>query len=228
MQHDDTPTVPIQHWHESDAPAEPGALGSIPTWPPSGERNQRFPESTRPPGGYMSAIVLGISLGANVVLLIGLLGLLLLGRSGFFSPSGSSGQPTQGVSTVGSARSSLTATASPTTPVGSGWLQVVPGSVHVGCGNGQTTQFVVLQNTGPERVQWQANLSGPADQAGVQVAPNHGDLDAGASTPVQIRNTTSSGEAQGNASQQGAVLFEVTSVDAGSPPSLSYTADSCS
>jgi hypothetical protein len=225
MQHDDEPTVPIQGWYEPDVPAEPGALGNMPTWPPSGERGLRFPGRDRLPSGYTSAMVLGISLGANVVLLIGLIALLLLGHTGFFAPSGSSGQPSLRGSNSASANSSLTATASSVSR--SSWLQVTPSSVQIGCGSGQKTQFAVLENTGPENVQWQANLAVPANQAGVAISPSHGDLAAGASVSLQIRNTTDSDGSQGASSQRGVILFEPTSTDAGSPPSINYTITGC-
>ena len=121
--------------------------------------------------------------------------------------------------------SSPTAAASPT-PV-AGWLRVAPSSVQVGCTDGQRTQFVVLANTGPQRVQWQATVAGAADQAGVALSPDHGDLDAGASLPIQVQNTTHPSASQGSTSQQGVIHFAATSADAGPAPGLSYTAVGC-
>jgi hypothetical protein len=112
------------------------------------------------------------------------------------------------------------------TPI-SGWLQVAPSSMKLGCTAGQRTQFVVLQNTGPQRVQWRATVAGAADQAGVAISPDHGDLDAGASLPIQMQNTTHASDSQGAASQRGVIRFAATSVDAGTAPSLVYTTMSC-
>jgi hypothetical protein len=94
--------------------------------------------------------------------------------------------------------------------------------VQLGCGDGQQAQFVVLANGGPSRVSWQAGFSVPADQAGVQVSPDHGDLDAGTSTVVQVQNQTQSG-----GGQQGSILFTPDTPEAGPAPSLSYTTMGC-
>jgi hypothetical protein len=165
-------------------------------------------------------LAFGVSLGANGVLLLGLLGLLLLSHAGVFALGGAAGSPT-----LGTAGSSPTATASPT-PL-SGWLQVTPRSVQLGCDDAQRTQFVVLENTGPQRVSWQAVVAGPGDQAGVAVNPDHGDLEAGASLPVQIQNITHASGPQGISSQQGIVRFAPTVAEDGVPPSLSYRTVGC-
>jgi hypothetical protein len=218
--HNDPPTVPNLHRYEADGSPEAGEPGAIPSWPLAGERNWRALGANHPPRGDVSMLVLGVSLGANAVLLAGLLGLLLLGHAGFFSPGGSSAGHAPGVSTPGVALSSPTATSS-AVPVSGGWLRVAPSSVQLGCADSQRTQFVVLENTGPEKVRWQADLSVPADQAGVAVSPDHGELDAGASMPLQIQNTTQA------AAQQGVIRFDPATAAAGPPPSLSFTTVAC-
>lgn len=223
--HDDQPTVPILGRYRPSASAESANPGEMPTWPASGDPTQHALGPNRPPRGYVSATALGVSLGANVVLLVGLLGLLLLSRAGFFSPGTSTGHSSPGVSTPGSALSSPTATSS-AIPL-SGWLQVAPSTIHLGCDDGQKNQFVILQNSGPTKVRWQADLSVPGDQAGVSVAPDHGELDAGASMPLQIQNMTHSADAQGVSSQQGVMRFDPDNPDAGPPASLSYTTAGC-
>jgi hypothetical protein len=172
----------------------------------------------------VSTLLLGVSLGANAVLLLavlGLLGLLLFNHAILLGPDGSAGS-----SGPGAAQSSPTDTSSPT-PL-AGWLQVTPSSVQLGCDGDQRTQVVVVANTGPQQVHWQAVLTGSADQVGVAVDPTEGDLDAGASVSVKVKNTTHSSDSQNGSSQQGVIRFAPTSADAGSPPSLSYTAMGCS
>jgi hypothetical protein len=216
--HRDEPTLPNLR------PPDPRELGALsgttsretPDWPLPAERH-------RPPSGYVQlpTLLLGASLGANVVLLVGMLSLLLLGHAGFL-PGGSS---PSGTSAPGSALSALTPTSS--TAPGSGWLQVAPASVHLGCANGQQSQFVVLINSGLESVQWQANLSAPAGQAGIEVSPNRGTLNSGTSVPLQLRNRTRATGPQGVPSQQGIIDFVVDTSDAGLPPRLSYTTIGC-
>jgi hypothetical protein len=59
------------------------------------------------------------------------------------------------------------------------------------------------------------------------MSPDHGDLDAGASLPIQMHNTTRGSDSQGSASQHGVIRFAATSVNAGTAPSLSYTTVGC-
>jgi hypothetical protein len=219
----DGPTLPNLGWYDAGAGAAPRAPSEseTPTWSTGNER--RPPEVRGPdrwPKGYVSALALGASLGANVVLLLGLLALLLLGHLGTGTADGPSGPPA-----AGAALSSPTVSSSPT-PV-SGWLRVTPSSVQLGCTAGQRTQFLVVQNTGPQRVQWQATVAGTADQAGVAMSPDHGDLDAGASLPIQVQNTTHASDSQGDTSQHGVIRFAATSTEAGPAASLSYTAVGC-
>ena len=171
------------------------------------------------------------SLGVNVVLLVGLLSLLLLGGSGFFSLGNSSASSLPKVSTHSLALRSPTPTPSPTptaTPaLASGWLQVMPSIVHLGCTNGQQMQFVVLINNGPAPVQWQVNISTPANQSALNFSPNQGTLNAGTSTVLQVQNQTHANGPQGVANQQGVIDFLVTTPEAGGPPRLSYTTVGC-
>lgn len=209
--HGDEPTLPNLRTYESEGPE--GAPG----WPLASRNNHQPSYNTD-----LRTALLGLSLGANVVLLIGLVGTLLLARAGFFVPSGSSPQLTPTVSVVNQATSTpspIQSTPSPTT--GSDWLQVAPTSVSLGCDNGQQTQFVVLANQGPEQVQWQANLSLPQDQAGIDISPDHGQLRAGSSISLRLQNRSH------DSGQQGVIQFEVASQDAGSPPILSYTTQGC-
>jgi hypothetical protein len=162
---------------------------------------------------------LAVSLFANGALLVALVSVLLFARTGVFSPRGSSTTHTPAASAT-SAASPTSAVSSPTSS--ESWLAVAPSSVRLGCGEGQDTQFVVLENTGPADVQWQAQFSVSPDQAGVEVDPTQGDLSAGASSAIQIRNT-----AQADA-RNGVILFAPDSSAAGAPPSLSYTTASCS
>jgi hypothetical protein len=169
-------------------------------------------------------MLLGASLFANAALLalVVLLGLLLLARSGFFGPLGSSPQASPAVSTSNAATGSPSASASPTSGSStSGWLQVSPTTVRLGCSSGQQTQFVVLANQGPEQVQWQADLPSSEDQAGVTLSPDHGQLRAGASIVLQLRNKSQ------NTDHQGVIRFDATGQDAGQSPSLSYTTTAC-
>jgi hypothetical protein len=85
----------------------------------------------------------------------------------------------------------------------------------------------VLVNSGLESVQWQANLSAPADQAGIEVSPNRGTLNSGTSVPLQLRNRTRATGPQGVPSQHGVIDFVVDTLDAGLPLRLSYTTMGC-
>jgi hypothetical protein len=189
----DEPTLPGLHY-------EPG---EIPTWPVPGERDQRPTGRGRPPSGCVSAT----AGGASVVLFVSLLS--LLSHTGLFALDGSS---SSGASARHSSRTP--------TPV-SGWLQVAPTSVQLGCGKHQTTQVVVLVNSGPQSVSWQASLPVPADQAGVEVSPNAGELAGGASAAIQVQLHDHA------AGQQGVIQFDPNNPEAGPPPSLSYTTENC-
>ena len=201
-----------------------------PTWPI--DRGHSYPSPTN----YLMPLMLGASLVLNAVLLIGLLSVLVFGRSGLFSqgavPSGSP-SPISSGSTAGARLSSPTTASNPTpTTVSSlapsaGWLQVTPTSVHVGCNGNQQTQFVVLANTGAAPVQWQVTFSLPANQAGINVGPNQGILNPGSSMPIQIQNQTQANGPQGVPSQQGTIAFTPATPDAGSSPTVMYTTVGC-
>jgi hypothetical protein len=182
--------------------------GRPPTWPLRHEGNQPQPRpSVRRSAGCLGAAALGAGV---IVLLIGML--TLLSHADFFSLGRSASTSTPATPTP-------TAALSPTPA--SGWLQVAPTSVQLSCGKDQQAQVVVLANHGPQPVQWQANLSGSADPAEVEVAPNQGDLAAGASTSIhlQMRHHASS--------QQGVITFDPVGPDAGSAPSLSFSTAGC-
>jgi hypothetical protein len=218
----DEPTLPSLHDDEPVDPSVPTVPSEVRVWPLAGERIQRALAASPLLQGDRRTLLLGASLGANAVLFLGLLGLLLLSHAGFFAPAGSS----PGVSGGSAPRvllSSPTATSSAAALAAVGWLRVDPGSVQLSCSGDQQTQVVVLENTGPQRVQWQANVfvPGSADQASVTVDPDHGELDAGASMSLQIQYLTQGGD------QQGIIRFEPTTSDAGPAPSLSYATASC-
>jgi hypothetical protein len=219
----DGPIVPDLGWDELGAAPDLGVSGATPIWPRGSGHPQHAHGPHRVPAGSVSAAVLVASLGANVVLVVSLLSLLPLSHAGAFAPGDST--RSTGLSASGTALRSPTATSSPT-PL-SGWLQVTPSSVHLGCAAGQRMQFVVLENTGPQSVHWQAVLSGSAEQTRVAVNPTQGDLDAGASLPLHLQNTTHASDAQGASSQQGVIRFAPAAAEAGSPSSLGYTTVGC-
>jgi hypothetical protein len=215
-------------------PQEPGLLadphmrGETPTWPGIDERHRRAVERGQAPSGHVSATAFGISLGANMVLLISvvaLLGLLLThaGASGLPSSSGGS-QSGLGLT---STTPTPTRVASPTSGVSQ--LQVTPSSVQLSCFGDQSSQSVTLQNNGPETVAWQASFSPSYRQAGITLDPRQGELAPGDNQTLQIQNATSS--LKGSRSVQGVVSFALTTQDggqnAGPPASLSYTAAGC-
>lgn len=235
----DEPTLPAVGRHEPGAAKDPAhltappalpafdaaPLAEAPTWPPEREHWSRASERSRFPASVASTLVLRISLGANLVLLLllGLLCALVLSHLGALA----SGGPT-GSSVTGAALSSPPVAASPTTL--SGWLQVSPESVQLGCDGDQRTQVVVLANTGPQTVHWQAvpAESGSATAAaGISISPNQGDLDAGASRAIQLQNTTRSSGPQRSSGQQGVIRFAAAAAEAGTPPSLSYSTVGC-
>ena len=208
--HGDEPTIPNLRRYDADGPE--GSLG----WPEAGG------SAPRPYTTDLRTALLGLSLGANVVLLIGLLAVLLLARAGFFVPGGSAAPPSPTVSALTQASATPSPVQSTPTPTAvSDWLQVAPSAVSLGCDDGQQTQFVVLANQGPETVEWQADFSVPHDQAGVDVSPDHGQLRAGSSISLRVQNRSH------DSGQQGMIRFEVAPEDAGTPPTLNYTAQGC-
>src|SRR5690348_7220498 len=150
---------------------DPYEASRTPTWPGAHDRPQRALEPGQVPRGYVSVMAFGISLGANVVLLASLLALLVLSHAGISSPGEAAGQTPPGLA-LGSPTVTSHPTASPTT----GWLQVAPSSVQLGCDGSQRSQTVVLQNTGPATVRWQAAFSLSEQQAGVSLSPQQGEL----------------------------------------------------
>jgi hypothetical protein len=207
------PTVPHLRW--DDERAYPP--GGRPTWP--GAHTPTSSPSSAP--WDRQQFILGLSLVANGVLLASLLLLLLFARAGAFSPPSSSVQSAP----PASAPTAPPTTGRPTpnvtlTPL-SGWLQVAPTSVQLGCNGDQQTQFAVLTNTGPEDLQWRAEFAVPTGQAGVEVGPQQGDLQAGTSVTLQLHNKSQS------SGQQGIITFDPGTPAAGTPPTLSYTTMSC-
>jgi hypothetical protein len=208
-------------------PADPLARGETPTWPGIDERHRRAVERGQAPSGRVSATAFGISLGANVVLLISVVGLLVLllsnvGASGL--PSSRGGSP----SGLGLTNTTPTPTLAGSPTSGVGWLQVTPSNVQLGCDGDQNNQSVTLQNNGPETVAWQANFSPSYRQAGITVNPRQGELAPGDSQTLQMQNATST--LKGSHSVQGVVSFAPTTQNtqnAGPPASLSYTAAGC-
>lgn len=183
-----------------------------PTWPVPVERDQRPSGRGRPPLGCMRAAVIG----ASIVLLLSLLGLLsvfnLTNSAGLFSRSRAAAQST-------SAASMRNAT--PTATAIFGWLQVAPSSVRFGCADHQRTQTVVLENHGSHQIHWQASFLVSVNQSGVEVSPGDGDIGPGESTAIQLQATTYS------ASQAETIHFNSTDPEAGSPASLSFTTMRC-
>jgi hypothetical protein len=232
----DGPTIPNLSRQEprvsAEAPADAQTRNEKLIWPGGNARRQRPIEIRETPGGYVSALAFGISLGANIVLFIALVGLLLFAQAGAFSSGNAFG-----ASTHGSALSSPTVISSftPSPSATTASLQVAPSSVQLGCDSGQRTQYVTLKNTGSAKVNWQATFSVPAQQAGVTVSPLHGQLAAGGSIPIQLQNTTRSNGSQGASGRQGVIAFTPTASDdnqdagpdAGASAKLSYTTVGC-
>jgi len=228
----DGPTIPNLSRQEPGAPADAQTRNERLIWPGGNGRRQRPIEIKEAPGGYVSALAFGISLGANLVLFVALVGLLLFAQAGAFSAGGAFGPSSRG-SALGSPSATANGTPSPSATTAS--LQVTPSSVQLGCLSGQRTQYVTLQNTGSAKVSWQATFSVPAQQAGVTVSPLHGQLAAGGSIPIQLQNTTRASGSQGGSGRQGVITFAPTASgdnqgggsDAGASVSLSYTTVGC-
>ena len=232
----DGPTIPNLSRQEPGAPADAPADAQAPNekliWPGGNGRRQRPIEIKETPGGYVSALAFGVSLGANIVLFVALVGLLLLAQAGAFASGGAFGSSAHG-SALGSPSATANTTPSPSATTAS--LQVTPSSVQLGCVSGQRTQYVTLQNTGSAKVNWQATFSVPTQQAGVTVSPLRGQLAAGGSIPIQLQNTARSNGSQGGSVRQGVITFtpmvsednQGAGPDAGSSVSLSYTTVGC-
>jgi hypothetical protein len=210
---DDGPTMPnLPPYEGYDAPGR--APGGMPVWPEAGAGPRRsFP--WRAPSPVLVAS-LEVSLGINISLIMILVTVFVLARAGYFAPRISS------LSTPPASTTNAVASVTSATTSSGGWLQVAPTSVQVGCDGGQQTQFVVLANTGPQDVQWQAVFPASADQAGVEMSRMQGNLRAGTSIALQIHSTSQS------VGQQGVIHFEADTPDAGASPSLSYTSAGCS
>jgi hypothetical protein len=179
-------------------------------------RRQRY--SAGAAGPTTLAAILAVSIGANVALIAALLAVVLLARAGYFAPSSQAGT---GVGI--SATTTATATPAPSpsaTPVAGG-LQVTPTSVQLGCDSGQQFQVVVLINSGSDSVNWEAEVSGGSDQAGVSISPRHGTLRPGTSIVIRLQNTSQ------NDGRQGVITFNTDAQTAGSPPTLNYMTEGC-
>lgn len=219
----DEPTQSNLPPYDPGAPPEPSQM---PTWPrpyDGSRRTSGSAGSARAPFGNRYPLILGISFLANVVMIVALAGVLLFGHTGLLSPRGSSsGAPASGPALASPTATATRAATATSTSSSTGWLQVAPSSVHLGCDGNQQTQFVVLVNNGPQRVRWQASLPGFGDQAGITVNPATGALHAGQTVSIQIQLNPDSG-----GGQQGAIQFAPDTSDAGAPATLTYTADSC-
>jgi Viral BACON domain len=177
-------------------------------------RRQQGPNAPARP--LALAGVLAISIGANVALIAALLAVIIFARAGAFAPPASS-TPGALATTTALITPGTTATTATTT----GWLQVAPASVRLGCDNGQQTQFVVLVNTGSDDVRWQAVFSGSADQAGLSLSPRQGEIRAGTSIVIQLQNRSRNNE------RQGTIRFDADNGAAGEPPGLNYSTQAC-
>ena len=210
---DEEPTLPPSIGYGPDDATDPNIFSEAPTWPPVGER-------PLPPRRPDRSPLLWLSLGAIGVVVISLLGGLLLNQLGVFAPRGATSSP--GPTT---ALSSPTGATSPG-PLAGG-LQVTPSSVRLGCDGDERTQEVVLVNSGPADVEWQAVVDTAADRAGIAITPNQGNLDAGESVSVQLENTTQSSDSEGSSHREGVIRLVPASADAGASASLSYRLDLC-
>jgi hypothetical protein len=207
---------PITPNPDSYVPPERENPGGTPTWPLHSERNY----SSTPTNANL--LLLGASLGLNAALLIALLSILILGHVNLFA-AGSPGRSSGSLNTGSTANSILgTPTAGTTTTPDTGWLQISPDSIQLSCDQNQT---VVLQNSGPEQVQWQAIFATAGDGSGVQVGPNQGTVGPGQTMPIQIHYQTRHDNSQGG--QQGTIQFSPSTPDAGAGPILTYTTVSC-
>jgi len=217
------PTLPHHINSTPDAITEPGAFAEAPTWPPAAERSPRPLVPVRSP-------LLWLSLGTTGAVLIGLVGLLLLNQFSMFASRGAPGAsgPTSELGNPTTTTPTQLPSATASALAVAGWLRVAPSSVRLRCDGDQRLQVLVLANTGPQPVQWQAVVDMSADHAGIAIAPNQGVLDAGASVSVQLENTTKSSSSQGGGHSEGVIRFVPTSATAGSPPRLSFRLDTCS
>ena len=204
--------------HRYDVPGR--AQGEMPVWPEMNAgmdtRRQRYSAGAARPTTL--AAILAVSIGANVALIAALLAVVLLARAGYFAPS-PRGATGTGVTTASTA--TTTPSPSPSATPSTGGLQVAPTTVRLGCDSGQQSQYVVLLNNGSDSVDWQVEVSGGSDQAGVSISPRHGTLRPGTSIAIRLQNI-SNGDGQ-----QGVITFNTDTQAAGSPPTLNYTTISC-
>jgi hypothetical protein len=222
--------------HDAPASGDQLDLGAStgPSWPTARGRYGPLTEPNQPPPGYVSMTWFSASVGANVALLIGLIGLIFLSYAGVFPPNLAQNTPT-GAGNVKqqAATATATATATPTatptiaptaTPIG-GWLTIAPASVTLGCAaTGQNVLWVILTNTGPAPLGWQVVNSVPDALVGVAANPNQGQLNPGQDTPIQIQNVAQTGGPQNT---QGIIQFAPASGDAGPAATLNYSETGC-
>jgi hypothetical protein len=210
---DDGPTFP-----RYDAPGR--TPGEMPAWPGmntgADARRQRYSAGVARPTTL--AAILAVSIGANVALIAALLAVVLLARAGYFAPSPQTGTGA-GISAISTA--TTTPSPSPSATPATGGLQVTPTSVRLGCDSGQQYQYAVLANSGSDSVDWEAEVSGGSDQAGVSISPRHGTLRPGTSIVIRLQNTSH------DDGRQGVISFTTDAQTAGSPPTLSYTTAGC-
>ena len=218
---EDGPTLPTLRRYSTGTSGEGEEPRGSTTWPVDIGRN--FPAYTN----FVNPLILGASLGINVALLISLFSVLILDHGGLSQGNSLVGStsPVATVSAVGPRAGIPTIVLSPT-PV-SGWLQVSPTAVQLGCTNGQQVQFVVVENTGTAPVQWQAIFSLPSTQVGVSVNPNQGTLNPGTSVPVEILNQTQASGPQGVTGQKGIIEFNPEMLGAGPSVTLTYSTIGC-
>jgi hypothetical protein len=218
------PTVPTPNNAASTAPAADAARSEMPTWPVEAERRRRLRDARPASGERPRAVLLGLSLVANIVLLASLLGVLTLTQAGFFVQGAASGQsPTGQTLSSTLALASPSPSPSPTPNVSS--LQVTPVSVRLTCTSDQRSQVVTLQNTGSSTAQWRATFS--SQMPGVSVSPQQGELAAGESASIQVQNTTRSTGPQGSSGRQGVITFASSSADSGQAAQLTYATVGC-
>jgi hypothetical protein len=204
---DGPPTFPNLRTRAGNPFIDGQELTASATWPNAHGRTHR--SSTN----YLMPLLLGSSLVLNVVLFVALLLVLISGRISSLSEGGSPGR-------------SASALSSPTPPA-TGWLQITPATVQLGCNTNQHSQFAVLDNTGSAPVQWRVTFSLPANQVGVTVNPNQGTVNPGSSMPIQIQYQADAPGPQGISGQQGSIEFNPTTPDAGPAANLAYTTVGC-
>ena len=194
-----------------------GSASNAPVWPSAHSRHSAHATSSRQIPLIAFLTVGGLAALVVVIILASTLtgDLLAISNQGTPGASAAHGTPTA------TPKATVTPKPSPTPRiVVTNWLGVSQDSLVLGCKGGDRTQTITLRNDGNQDVDWHAQVTGGF--FAVTVTPNRGTLDSGLSVRISVSNNRSFGFAQ-----NGTITFQPDNSDAGDPPTVRYSTQSC-